>query len=338
MFGIESLEVMIGVITIYLIFALACTAIVEAISTWLSVRSSNLESALEEFLHGSVDEGKSFTDAFFAHPIVQSLSEGNDGRPSYIDPEIVGQVVANLIMAKGSSSSIKQAIDDLPGTIRDNRIKGLLDALQSEVGENMAAFRKLIAYHYDAAMDRASGWYKKKAQTYSLIVSTVLVLFANVDTIQLANSLSANPEARAKMIEIAQRELDAAKEAEARTAQESEHRPELPPPAADTASDESDAGIDPLQEAKDRSENAAKTLARANADLSSTGIQLGWTAPPVSPGDWASKFLGLLVSILAISLGAPFWFDILSRVMQVRAAGVSPREKITQQEAPPCNR
>ena len=326
MFGIESLEVMIGVITIYLIFALACTAIVEAISTWLSVRSSNLESALDEFLHGSVDEGESFTDAFFAHPIVQSLSEGDDGRPSYIDPEIVGQVVANLIVVKGSASSIKQAIDDLPGTIRDNRIKGLLDALQSEAGEDRAAFRKLIAYHYDAAMDRASGWYKKKAQTYSLIVSTVLVLFANIDTIQLANSLSANPEARAKMIEISQRELDAAKEAEARATQENKS----PPPAADTAAEETDAGIDPLRESKDRSENAAKALARANADLSSAGIQLGWTAPPAGIGDWASKFLGLLVSILAISLGAPFWFDILSRVMQVRAAGVSPREKSTQ--------
>jgi hypothetical protein len=43
-----------------------------------------------------------------------------------------------------------------------------------------------------------------------------------------------------------------------------------------------------------------------------------------------SKFFGLLISTLAISLGAPFWFDILNRVMQVRAAGASPREKKTQ--------
>lgn len=330
MFGIESLEVMIGIITIYLIFALACTAIVEAISTWLNVRSSNLETALEEFLHGSVDEGKNFTEAFFAHPVVQTLSEGDDGRPSYINPEIVGQVVANLIMARGNASSLKQAIDNLPGTIRNNRIKGLLDALQSEAGEDMAAFRKLIAYHYDASMDRASGWYKKKAQTYSLIVSSVLVLSANVDTIQLANSLSANPEARAKMIEIAQRELDSAKEAETLATQEDGNGQASPDSAADAAADKTDAGTDPLKEAKDRSENAAKTLARANADLSSAGIQLGWTAAPAGIGEWTSKFFGLLVSILAVSLGAPFWFDILNRVMQIRAAGVSPREKSAQ--------
>lgn len=37
MFGIESLDVMIGIVTIYLIFALACTAIVEAL--WFDILS-----------------------------------------------------------------------------------------------------------------------------------------------------------------------------------------------------------------------------------------------------------------------------------------------------------
>jgi hypothetical protein len=77
-------------------------------------------------------------------------------------------------------------------------------------------------------------------------------------------------------------------------------------------------------------QDAAEQLAKANADLASAGIQLGWTAPPSGAGAWASKIIGLLVSILAISLGAPFWFDILNRVMQVRAAGASPREKKPQ--------
>ncbi|MCK9201133.1 MAG: hypothetical protein M0P59_10085 [Gallionella sp.] len=328
MFGIESLDVMIGIVTVYLIFALACTAIVEAISSWLSVRSSNLEVALGEFLHGSVDDGKEFTGAFFAHPVVQSLSKGKDGRPSYIPPEIIGQVVTSLICAKEGASSIKQAIANLPGTIQNNRIKGVLDALQSEAQEDMTAFRKLIEYHYDAAMDRASGWYKKKAQTYSLIVSTILVLFANVDTIQLANSLSANPDARAKMIEIAQLELNAAKEAEAQVTQENEAAQKSSnDPMPDTTTETTVSKTDPITEAKDRSENAAKKLAKANADLSSAGIQLGWSARPSGIGDWTSKISGLLISILAISLGAPFWFDMLNRVMQIRAAGVSPREK-----------
>ena len=311
---IESLDVMIGIITVYLIFALACTAIVEAISAWFDVRSKNLEAALEEFLHGNITEEKSFVEAFFDHPIVQSLSKGADGRPSYINPENVGRVVADLIYAKEGVSSLKQAVGKLPGTLQSNRIKGLLDSLQNDAKEDIAAFRKLIENHYDAVMDRASGWYKRYAQKTALFISAALVVIANVDTISITSSLSSNPNVKAKMVEIAQRQLDAAKEAAI--------KPDGP--AANTGST---TGTDPVKEANDRSEKAAETLAKANADLSSAGIKLGWKAFPAGCSDWVSKIIGLLISILAISLGAPFWFDMLSRVMQVRAAGVSPRDK-----------
>jgi hypothetical protein len=33
---------------------------------------------------------------------------------------------------------------------------------------------------------------------------------------------------------------------------------------------------------------------------------------------------GWLITALAISLGAPFWFDLLSKIIQLRAAGKTP--------------
>jgi hypothetical protein len=33
---------------------------------------------------------------------------------------------------------------------------------------------------------------------------------------------------------------------------------------------------------------------------------------------------GLLITAAAISLGAPFWFDILSKAVNIRAAGPNP--------------
>ena len=328
MLGIESLDMMIGIITVYLIFALACTAIVEAMTAWFNARSKNLEASLKEFLYGNVTEGNSFVNAFFAHPIVQSLSQGTDGRPSYITPEIVGQVVVSLISARDGNATLKQGIDSLPGTTQNNRIKGLLDALQIEANGDIAAFRKLIEIHYDAAMDRASGWYKRHTQLLALITSAVLVIGANVDTISLANSLSSNPAARAKMVELAQQQLDAAKESGKQNVQNKTEAAAKQVATATNSGNDGTAATDPVKEAKDRTEIAAKALASANADLSSSGIQLGWkNTCPNNPGDFLSKIIGLLVSILAISLGAPFWFDMLNRVMQVRAAGASPREK-----------
>ena len=38
------------------------------------------------------------------------------------------------------------------------------------------------------------------------------------------------------------------------------------------------------------------------------------------------KIVGLLVSVLAVSLGTPFWFEILQRFMQLRSSGgIAPR-------------
>ena len=56
--GLETLDVLIGLITVYLSFGMACTVIVEAVASWLSVRSKNLEAALNEFFAGELKEGR----------------------------------------------------------------------------------------------------------------------------------------------------------------------------------------------------------------------------------------------------------------------------------------
>jgi hypothetical protein len=48
---------------------------------------------------------------------------------------------------------------------------------------------------------------------------------------------------------------------------------------------------------------------------------------PSKAGGWALKVFGLLLSALAVSLGAPFWFDTLSKFMNVRGAGKVPDAK-----------
>jgi len=62
--------------------------------------------------------------------------------------------------------------------------------------------------------------------------------------------------------------------------------------------------------------------------LEQTGLKLGWEKNSVSQINWLSKIVGLLVSALAVSLGAPFWFQILQRFMQIRGAGTTPGKKL----------
>src|SRR5437870_4444360 len=46
-------------------------------------------------------------------------------------------------------------------------------------------------------------------------------------------------------------------------------------------------------------------------------------------GLWWSiqKLVGLLLTGLALSLGAPFWFDLLSKLINLRGAGAKPKRE-----------
>jgi hypothetical protein len=66
-------------------------------------------------------------------------------------------------------------------------------------------------------------------------------------------------------------------------------------------------------------------LHQALSDMDLAGPPLGGKDYPKTLGEWLTKVAGLIVSILAVSHGGPFWFDVLQRFMQLRATGVAPR-------------
>jgi hypothetical protein len=51
---------------------------------------------------------------------------------------------------------------------------------------------------------------------------------------------------------------------------------------------------------------------------------IGWGELPEGGGGWLLKILGCLWTGLALSLGAPFWFDLLQKFVNLRAAGTKP--------------
>jgi hypothetical protein len=58
--------------------------------------------------------------------------------------------------------------------------------------------------------------------------------------------------------------------------------------------------------------------------LGGFALPLGWTSSPSTSTLWALKVAGLVVSIFAVWLGAPFWFDLLQKI--VRFSGPKPAE------------
>ena len=48
---------------------------------------------------------------------------------------------------------------------------------------------------------------------------------------------------------------------------------------------------------------------------------IGWGTAPSSALDWLKTLLGWIITTAAVSLGAPFWFDLLGKVANLRGSG-----------------
>jgi hypothetical protein len=61
--------------------------------------------------------------------------------------------------------------------------------------------------------------------------------------------------------------------------------------------------------------------------LEKTATPLGWSAPNPQDGiwGWPLKILGLLISVGAATLGAPFWYRLLDRIGTLRNTGRPPQ-------------
>jgi len=205
MFGFDILDVMIGLITVYLSFGIACTAMVEVFLSFFKLRSKNLEKGIEEFFSGRIGPGSNdrFVDAFYTHPLVHTLSHGKTGRPSYIPTRIMGETVISLLMQTAGTKNLKGSLDQLPQDSGKNQIKELFQVLYDQSNGDVSEFKTRLEKHFDESMERVAGWFKRRTQYITVCISAIMVLFANADTVDMARYLSVNPEARATMVQTA---------------------------------------------------------------------------------------------------------------------------------------
>jgi hypothetical protein len=183
---------------------------------------------------------------------------------------------------------------------------------------------------FNDAMDRLSGTYKRKAQVAAFIIGCILALILNVDSINVATSLWREPTLRQAIYAQAQSyKLPA-------TSQGST----APGPLEDIPALETQ--LQALNIPFGWSIAAFDTHARQCALLPLKAGQV-WGIPgqdsqgqPVCKGftnlppdilGWLTKILGLLMTGAATTQGAPFWFDILGKLVNVRSTGVNPAEK-----------
>lgn len=330
------LEIAIGLIFIYLLFSLICSALSEIVAWALDLRARTLRGGIEilladpklqEFLQKkgllkgkftqsvmTKGETQSVATSLYEHPLIESMMQKGK-HPSYIPKDIFASAFLDMLReaappstdASNALAKLKSSIAELPS---DSSIRRSLEAVLDDSVHNFDQAKARVEKWFDDAMGRVSGWYKRRSQWVVLVIAAVLVFVGNADSVMIAKVLSRDAVLRQSLVAAAEQ-----------TAQQ---------------------GAPTVRETPD-AQAALAEIRSIEARMTDLSLPIGWSlAPSATPAPgappvledvrampsgftaWAAKIGGLLFTIFAVSLGAPFWFDVLNKVVNVRIAGKQP--------------
>jgi hypothetical protein len=340
----SALDVAIGLAFLFFLFSLVISRINEFVATALNLRHKGLENALRAMLNDHrpdaakaggndvVSAGKVLNHAL-VKPIQQAiqgtflssaLGKLGLGRTklSYLPSRTFSAAVFDLlapadpadpahpgaIAGKGAATDpMARAKTAVEGMSEHNPARQPLLRMMTDAEGDRDKFRGSLEHWYDDTMDRVSGWYKRYVQRIILVITIMLVACLNVDTINIAQVLWRLPTERAAVAAAAAKQAGSGSSA---------------------------------------SQNADEVV----RSISALKLPLGWTPPhitrvgpagattvvvstdpqhvPLGAASWLIKLLGLLITVLALSLGAPFWFDALTKLGSLRQAGPKPAKSV----------
>ena len=316
--GLPVLDVAIGLAFLYLLFALSVTTLNEAIATLFNRRGAMLLRGIK----GLLGNDPKLVNAVYQHPAITSLSNPvkPDAKPSYIPAARFAAALTDHLTKDNSvtdPAAVLAGLEELPEAPR-KQLKVLFQLSEDHPGE----FQRRIADWYDETMDRVTGWYKRSIQRQTYVIAALLVLAMNLDSVGLFNRLWSDSAFRTAAVEQAKARIEATGTAEV--------------PVMEYAdADSPDAGTPVQTGTVTLTDSETQLLAslggwqpdrqRLSADIvlngNGWGVRSAWFARSAG-----SHLLGWLITMLAISLGAPFWFDVLNKFMNLRNTGRAPDE------------
>ena len=313
MSGFPVLDVVIGLAFLYLLFALSCTTLNEVIAGLFNKRAQMLRDAIEHLLGD-----KDLANAVYQHPAIVSLarpSKKPGSKPSYIPKERFAAVLVDHLTGQSpvtDSAALNDGIQKQP-KILSQQLQVLYQLSKGDPDE----FRARAADWYEEVMDRVSGWYKRSVQHQTYVMAILLVVFLNLDSIALFNRLWSDSAFRTTVVEQAKARVEATGTAEVPVMEYTEgDKPDAGTPVQTGTASLTDSETQLLSSLSGWKQDKERLAAVRVLKGPGYGVWLGWLWQAVG-----KHLLGWLITVLAISLGAPFWFDVLNKFMNLRSAG-----------------
>ena len=322
MLGSGVLELAIGLSVVFLVFSSVCSGVREFFARLFSEREKMLKRGVYRLLGGVAPSSaaKSVASApaastaadpaahgariqpqlaslVLGHPLITNLAMKVGSSPSYIPSRTFALALLDVLVpgeeGPRTVASVRRVVLSMDNAAVRNALLPLVDA----AGDDIHKLQLSLERRFDDTMDRVSGWYKRHSQVIIFYIAVGVAGAFNVDALHVSRALWTEPTLRARI------------------AHEGTAAVQPPAPSGDGAGSATSASA------------ATETLSRRV--MEDAPMPVGWDfvmndAKEREPLQWAWRIIGWLLTALALSLGAPFWFDLLSQLVNLRASGPPP--------------
>ena len=330
---LELLNVAIGFATVMLAVSLIIMSLTQAVSSLLALRGTQLRKGLEQLIEQTApslkDHAKQLSEAIVKHPLISDSATVLGGRWKWA------------------------------AAIKKEELLPVLDAAAAELKLPLLSEgspeREALEKWFDSFMSRVSQWFVMNTRWVTIGFALLLAFTLHLDSVAVLKQLTEDSETRAKLEAMSAslleqsptsvatvethytetlKELvrgngarfnDGVTEASVSTIGKRSDAvawigTNAKPTERDGLIKTYNAAVDKkLTESLDKSIDRAKTL---QGSLASAGIAL--PPPNHTYKDWFSgdrtHLAGMLVSVLFLSLGAPFWFNLLKNLTSLKSA------------------
>ncbi|RZM28444.1 MAG: hypothetical protein EOO88_08910 [Pedobacter sp.] len=353
------LETGISLIFVLLIFSVVAYVLQELVAINLQYRAKVLQRALTQLFGTAQSKGRNFLvnqigastvagiQVFYNHAQITTLRKNPGRLPAYIPSGNFAMAVLDLVSQGHPGTS---ALGVLQTNLAVNpNFSGQLITILKNIASTSTTVQELqqkLEIWYTDYMDRVNGWYKSHTLLSMRLIALGVTLFFNLNILTLAKTIYLDSEMRSRLVKVAEQVADDPRsfmemygstiQSEI-TAIDSSYASQISSSDSLTRIRLKAAALSAKGQIVDSFTkvrlHAIDTMTR---NISSLGIPLGWKKGWSTPLynkkgnlDCAAIFflvLGWLITAGCISMGAPFWFDLLGKVVNLRRTGVKPSE------------
>ena len=325
----QFLDVGIGLVFILLLMSILTSSVNDFIISIRAQKGKELKDSISMALYDSSNQN--WAELFYDAPVIDSMKRSEKRLPSYLsseifakglietvaipsvkdDYEIAGETItyAPVKYEKTLFERFQEGVKEMQGSDTKMMLQTLIDNSDNK----MELLELNIRNWFDRYMERVTGWYRRKTRGYLFLIALFLTALLNIDSIRITSSLWTNTVLREAM-------------ANAASSYDLEKDPTIPTKNDSTF------------------EQKLVHIKEGYKRLNLLGLPIGWSKNNVIIekidkkyankcgffnmigyyAEWLwchlgfSKIFGLLFTATAVCFGAPYWYDILNKLLSLK--------------------